>query len=213
MRITVCDVGLGNLRSVEQALREVAGQAGVTVQMDVTRDPADVRAADRLVMPGQGAFGDCARALSGPLGDAVKEHVRAGRPYLGICLGLQILFATSDEAPGVKGLGLLPGRVARLKRGIDPATGTALKIPHIGWNTAEPRSGNAGLLSEGPPQHFYFVHSYVVVPEDESLVAATTDYGDPFVSAVAWGNVFACQFHPEKSARAGLALLERFLTS
>jgi glutamine amidotransferase len=213
VRIAVCDTGLGNLRSVERALVEAAGRAGVTVQVDVTRDPAALRAADRLVMPGQGAFGDCARALSGSLGEAVREHLGAGRPYLGICLGLQILFATSDEAPGVQGLGVVRGHVARLKGGIDPATGTALKIPHMGWNTAEPRAESPGLLPPRPARHFYFVHSYVVVPEDPAIVAATTDYGGPFVSAVAWGNVFACQFHPEKSARAGLALLERFLSS
>jgi imidazole glycerol phosphate synthase glutamine amidotransferase subunit len=143
----------------------------------------------------------------------VKEHLAAGRPYLGICLGLQILFATSDEAPGVAGLGVVPGHVARLKGGTDPATGTALKIPHVGWNTADPRPDNPGLMPSGVPRHFYFVHSYAVVPDSEGIVAATTDYGGPFVSAVAWGNVFACQFHPEKSAREGLALLERFLTS
>jgi glutamine amidotransferase len=211
VRIVVCDVGLGNLRSVERALLE-AGR-GVALQVEVTNDPARIAAADRLVMPGQGGFGDCARALSSTLGDAVREHLRAGRPYLGICLGLQVLFGSSDEAPGIAGLGVLPGRVVRLKGGLDPATGAPLKIPHIGWNTADPRPGHEGLLPAGPPRHFYFVHSFVVVPEDASIIAATTDYGGPFVSAVSTGNVFACQFHPEKSARAGLALLERFIRS
>jgi glutamine amidotransferase len=213
VRIAVCDVGLGNLRSVERALLE-AGR-DVTVQVDVTRDPARIAAADRVVMPGQGGFGDCARGLSsgGGMGDAVREHLRAGRPYLGICLGLQVLFGSSEEAPGVAGLGVVPGRVVRLKGGIDPATGAPLKIPHVGWNTADPRPGHEGLLSPGPAQHFYFVHSFVVVPEDAGIVAATTDYGGPFVSAIAYENVFACQFHPEKSARAGLALLERFMRS
>jgi len=213
VRIAVCDVGLGNLRSVERALLDAAAHLAVTVQVDVTRDPARIRSADRLVMPGQGAFGDCARALEGRLGDAVREHLQTGRPYLGICLGLQILFASSDEAPGVRGLGVLAGHVSRLPGGTDPATGASLKIPHVGWNTADALPGHEGLLAPGPPLHFYFVHSFVVVPEDRAIVAATTDYGQPFVSAVATGNVFACQFHPEKSARAGLALLERVVAS
>jgi glutamine amidotransferase len=211
VRIAVCDVGLGNLRSVERALLEAS--RGVAVQVDVTRDPARIREADKVVMPGQGGFGDCARALSSALGDAVRDHLQAGRPYLGICLGLQILFAASDEAPGAAGLGVLPGRVVRLEGGIDPATGAPLKIPHVGWNTAEPRPGHEGLLAPGQPRHFYFVHTFVVIPEDPAVVAATTDYGEPLVSAISYGNVFACQFHPEKSARAGLALLERFVAT
>jgi glutamine amidotransferase len=211
VRIAVCDVGLGNLRSVERALLEAS--RGTRVQVEVTKDPAHIRAADKIVMPGQGGFGDCARALSSTLGDAVREHLQAGRPYLGICLGLQVLFGASDEAPGAVGLGVLPGRVVRLKGGVDPATGTALKIPHVGWNTAEPRPGHGGLLAPGAARHFYFVHSFVVVPEDPAVIAATTEYGERFVSAVSTGNVFACQFHPEKSAGAGLALLERFVAS
>jgi glutamine amidotransferase len=218
VRIAVCDVGLGNLRSVERALQEAS--RGVAVEVEVTKDPARIAAADKLVMPGQGGFGDCARALSSTLangvGDAVREHLRAERPYLGICLGLQVLFASSEEAPGVAGLGVLPGQVVRLKGGIDPDTGAPLKIPHVGWNTVEARPGNEGWLAAGPARHFYFVHSFVVVPGDAgdaSIVAGTTDYGGTFVSAVATGNIFACQFHPEKSARAGLALLERFVAS
>jgi glutamine amidotransferase len=213
VRIAVCDVGLGNLRSVERALLEASQSGGGHVEVEITRDPARIASADRLVMPGQGGFGDCARALTGALGDAVKEHLHAGRPYLGICLGLQVLFASSEEAPGVAGLGVLGGRVARLQGGLDPATGTPLKIPHVGWNTVEVRPSSTGLLPDGPPLHFYFVHSFVVVPDDPGVVAATTDYGGPFVSAVARENVFACQFHPEKSGRAGLTLLEGFLRS
>jgi glutamine amidotransferase len=211
VRIVVCDVGLGNLRSVERALLEAA--RGSRAEVEVTRDAGRVRAADRLVMPGQGAFRDCARALQGELGDAVRAHLGAEKPYLGICLGLQVLFGASEEAAGCEGLGVLPGRVARLRGGVDPQTGAPLKIPHIGWNVAEPAAGQRSLLAEGPGQHFYFVHSFVVVPEDTRVVAAATEYGERFVSAVAYGNVFACQFHPEKSQRAGLALLERFLAS
>jgi glutamine amidotransferase len=208
VRIAVCDVGIGNLRSVQRALQEAA--TGRQAEIDITRDPARIRGADRLVMPGQGGFGDCARALSGELGQAVLEHLRTQRPYLGICLGLQMLFERSEEAPGCPGLGVLKGTVVRLRGGIDAVTGGPLKIPHIGWNVAEP-TDNAGLLTR--PEHFYFVHSFVVVPRDKRIVAAETEYGERFVSAVAYDNVFACQFHPEKSQRAGLALLERFLAS
>lgn len=211
MRITVCDVGLGNMRSVERALH--AATRGRRVDVEVTGDPARVRTADRLVMPGQGGFGECTRALAGALGDAVREQVRSGRPYLGICLGLQVLFGSSEEAPGCVGLGVLEGEVVRLTGGLDEATGGQLKIPHMGWNEAQPESGHGGLLTDGA-QHFYFVHSFVVVPRDRAVVAATTEYGNlRFVSAVSHENVFACQFHPEKSQRAGLALLERFVAS
>jgi glutamine amidotransferase len=209
VRIAVCDVGLGNLRSVERALREVL--RGRTADIEVTGDPARVRAADRLVMPGQGAFGDCARALSGPLGEAVRAHIAAERPYLGLCLGLQILFESSQEATGCAGLGVLRGEVVRLKGGSDPTTGASLKIPHVGWNTVEPAE-DRGLLA-ARAEHFYFVHSFVVVPRDPAVVAGTTEYGERFVSAVTRGNLFACQFHPEKSQRAGLELLGRFLAS
>ena len=210
MRIVVCDVGLGNLRSVERALREAS--RGTKNSIEVTQNPADVRAADRLVMPGQSAFGDYARALSGDLGQAVRDHLSAERPFLGICLGLQVLFDASEEAPGCPGLCVFRGNVVKLRAGIDPTTAAPLKVPHVGWNEARV-TDNAGLLASGDPLHFYFVHSYVVAPRDRSLVASVTDYGDPFVSAIARGNLFACQFHPEKSQRAGLALLERFIAS
>jgi glutamine amidotransferase len=216
VRIVVCDVGRGNLRSVERALREAARAVGRAVDVEITADAARLRGADKLVMPGQGAFGDCARALARGLGEAVREHVTAGRPYLGICLGLQVLFGRSEEAPGCSGLGLLEGEVVRLRGGIDATPGsggTRLKIPHVGWNSAVPHAHGRGRRPEGPAQHFYFVHSYVVVPRDARVVVATTEYGERFVSAVAFDNVFACQFHPEKSQRAGLALLERFLAS
>ncbi len=209
VRIVVCDVGLGNLRSVERALLEAA--RGHRVEVEVTADPGRVAAADRLVMPGQGGFGDCARALTAGFGDAVRAHLASERPYLGICLGLQVLFGSSQEAPGCAGLGVLEGEVVKLRGGIDATTGAPLKIPHIGWNVAEP-GAHPGLLAP-MGQHFYFVHSFVVAPRDPSVVAATTEYGERFVSAIAYGNVFACQFHPEKSQKAGLALLERFLAS
>jgi glutamine amidotransferase len=199
------------LRSVERALREAS--RGQPIEVDVTSDPARVRAADRLVLPGQAAFADYTKALEGELGDAVREHLRAQRPYLGICMGLQALFATSEEAPGAIGLGVLEGTVVKLRGGVEAATGAPLKIPHMGWNEAQPVQGNLGLMPLGAARHFYFVHSFVAAPRDASIVAATTDYGERFTSAVAYGNVFACQFHPEKSQRAGLALLEGFLRS
>jgi glutamine amidotransferase len=210
MRVVVCDVGLGNLRSVERALREAA--RGRPLDVEITRDAARVISADKLVMPGQGGFRDCAQALSLGFGDAVRAHLASGRPYLGICLGLQVLFRTSDEAPGCEGLGILEGHVTRIDPGVDPSTGARFKIPHMGWNTVAP-SDNPGLLAAGPPTHFYFVHSYVVEPKDPRHIAATTEYGSRFVSAIAFDNVFACQFHPEKSQRAGLALLDRFIAS
>lgn len=214
VRVVVCDVGLGNLRSVERALEEAGRLRGLPgIHVRVTRETTEVGAADLLVLPGQAAFGDYARALSGGLGDAVREHLRAERPYLGICMGLQVLFEESEEAPGTAGLGVLRGKVARLRPGVDSETGAQRKIPHIGWNAAEPVGGNLGLLAPGPQQYFYFVHSFAVVPSDEAIVAATTSYGETFVSAVAYGNLFACQFHPEKSQAAGIALLERFLAS
>jgi glutamine amidotransferase len=181
--------------------------------VDVTQEPERVRTADRLVMPGQGGFRDCARALQGELGQAVRRHLDAQRPYLGICLGLQVLFEESDEAPGWPGLGVLKGRVEKLVGGVEPGSGAPLKIPHMGWNLAEPAPGNRGLLTDGPPLHYYFVHSFIGAPVDASVVASTTEYGARFVSAVAYRNVFACQFHPEKSQQAGLSLLERFLSS
>jgi glutamine amidotransferase len=210
VRIVVCDVGLGNLRSVERGLREAS--RGTRAVVEVTGDPARVSAADKLVMPGQSAFGDYARALSSNLGDAVREHLGARKPYLGICMGLQVLFEGSEEAPGCPGLGVLAGNVVKLSGGIDPTTLAPLKVPHVGWNEAE-ATENRGLLADDKALHFYFVHSFVVAPSDPRVVAATTEYGARFVSAIAFENVFACQFHPEKSQRAGLALLERFIAS
>lgn len=208
MRIAVCDVGLGNLRSVERALLRAADDVSVTLTLDVTRDPDAVRRADAVVVPGQGGFGECARALDLGLGDALKEQIARGTPYLGICLGLQVLFSRSAEAPGCRGLGVLAGEVVRLAGGIDAATGLPLKIPHIGWNTAVPTKAS---LLPAAPTYFYFVHSYAVVPESRETIAAHTEYGATFVSAVAHENIFACQFHPEKSQAAGLALLGRFV--
>jgi glutamine amidotransferase len=198
--VTIADLGLGNLHSVAQAFT----RAGVAAQ--ITRDPDELRRAERLVFPGQGAFRECAEMLATDVGPALRDFIASGRPYLGICLGMQALFETSEESEG-KGLGVLPGRVVRFAPDMhDATTGDRLKVPHMGWNqvdTAHPMLEDAGW--------YYFVHSFYVVPSDVSLVAATSDYGVRFCAAVARDNVFACQFHPEKSHHAGARLIQRFL--
>lgn len=198
--ITVIDYGMGNLRSVEKALEKV----GATVR--VSRDPDDLRSADRLVLPGVGAFGDAMANLEKRgLVDVIREEVAAGKPLLGICLGLDLVFEESDEHGLHQGLGLLPGRVELLP--------TKLKIPHIGWNQI--RIEKESRLLEGIPDgsFFYFVHSYVVVPRSPSDILCTTDYGCRFVSAVEHENISAFQFHPEKSSSLGLTILRNFTAS
>jgi glutamine amidotransferase len=205
-RIAVADTGSGNLRSVEKAL----ALAGADVV--VTGDADRVAAADKIVVPGQGAFGRCMAGLGrdgGALGQAVRAALAAGKPYLGICLGLQVLFEGSEEEPGCAGLGVIPGTVRRFKGG------PALKIPHMGWNRVERgAAGGTPLLAAIPDgSYFYFVHSYYPVPARDADVALTSDHGESFCAAVARDNVFACQFHPEKSQGAGQALLRAFLTA
>jgi imidazole glycerol-phosphate synthase subunit HisH len=205
--IAVLDAGSGNLRSVEKALARVGGHPVVTADPDV------IRRADRVVVPGQGAFGEFMAALAARgLGEALAEVIAAGRPYLGICLGLQVLFEQSEEQGPVAGLGLLPGRVVRFR----PAS-PALKVPHMGWNQvrlAHPEGRPEPLLAGiADGSYFYFVHSYYVDPADRSLWALGCEYGERFAAAVRKDNLFACQFHPEKSQRVGLALLANFVES
>jgi glutamine amidotransferase len=208
--IAIVDVGLGNLRSVERALARAAEDARAAARVVISRDADAIARADKVVVPGQGAFRDCARALSTGLADAIRASVARGAPYLGICLGLQVLFESSEEAPGCAGLGLFAGDVGRLP---DRArNGDALKVPHMGWNTVDSGPASSRVLDRDAGW-FYFVHSYAVRPRDASVVAATTTYGAPFVSAIAKDNVVAVQFHPEKSQAAGLALLARFVAS
>jgi glutamine amidotransferase len=199
-RVAIVDLGLGNLHSVAKAFE----RAGANPQLSA--DPDVLLRADRLVMPGQGAFRECAHALRGEVGDAVREWIGSGRPYLGICLGMQALFESSEEAPGEKGLAIFPGKVQRFARDLADADGNPLKVPHIGWNQIDSRHP---VFEDG--EWYYFVHSYYCVPDDESLVAATTDYGGPFCSAIARDNVLACQFHPEKSQHAGARVISHFL--
>lgn len=196
--IAIIDYGAGNLQSVEKALRHLG------CQCQITADPGELAAAQAAVLPGVGAFGDAmgqlrARGLEEP----IRQFVSSGKPFLGICLGLQILFEESEESPGVKGLGLLRGRVLRLPKE------SGLKIPHIGWNSlsvGKPGGLFAGV--EGEP-YVYFVHSYYLRAE-EDVVTATAEYGTTIHAAVQKGNLLACQFHPEKSGQVGLSLLENF---
>jgi imidazole glycerol-phosphate synthase subunit HisH len=202
VKVALVDYGAGNLSSVASALRELG------VEPRIAASPGDLAGTTHLVLPGVGSFGDCmAQLQSRDLLTAIRDWVAAGKPYLGICLGYQILFDSSEETPGVAGLGMLPGIVRRFQ----PAPG--LKIPHMGWNSAIPRTpdqGNWAGLGKDP--YFYFVHSYFPVPDDDSVIAARTTYGDQtFASAIERPNLFACQFHPEKSQDAGLRLIRNFL--
>ncbi len=207
-QLVVVDVGLGNLRSVEKALELAGRERGVTPLR--TADPDRVRRADAIVVPGQSNFDGFVNALGPELFEVLLERLRAGTPYLGICLGLQILFESSEEAPGVKGLGWFKGPVKKL------LGAPGIKIPHMGWNSLELRAGGHSLLDAagGNGQHVYFVHSYHAVPTELGVTRATVAYGPNAVTAsVARDNVFATQFHPEKSQAAGIRLLASFLGS
>lgn len=199
MSVVVADLGSGNLRSVEKAL------AAVGADVRVSADPDTVARAERLVVPGQGAFGACAVALNqggGALRQALGAFLATGRPYFGICIGMQLLFESSEENPDAQGLGVLPGRVRRF------APRPGLKIPHMGWNQTRRGPGAAADVPDGA--FYYFVHSYFPDPARPEDVALTSEHGAPFCAAVARGPIFATQFHPEKSQAAGLALLRRF---
>lgn len=199
--VTIVDYGSGNLRSVQKAFEHLGAAA------TITDDSHIVAAAERLVLPGVGAFGDAMRELRRrDLVAPIVAHVRADRPFFGICMGLQLLFDTGWEGGRHEGLGLLAGDVARFDL---PA---GYKVPHMGWNTVTWRPGACPSgCADG--EHFYFVHSYHARPADESVVAAVADYGGPLCAAVARGRLFATQFHPEKSQAAGLRLLRAFLAS
>jgi len=216
--IVIVDYGMGNLRSVQKALSRIGAKA------EVSDKPERVAGAERLIVPGVGAFGDAMAALRNRgLVEPIRDVVAAGRPVLGICLGLQVLFEESEEVaeapveraamagrPLPEGLAILPGRVQRFGEAV---VRLGLKVPHMGWNVVRPVRRSP--LLEGLPKegvYFYFAHSYYAAPRDESVVVGETDYGGPFASAVASGNVHATQFHPEKSQAAGLTLLERFVT-
>lgn len=200
MKIAVVDYGMGNLRSVCKALEHVAPDAEVTL----TADPEAIRSSERVVVPGQGALPDCMRQLAASGARAAVVEATQHKPFLGICIGLQMLFERGEEGD-TAGLGLLPGRVPRF-----PAS-SGLKIPHIGWNEVRQERSHALWQGIADGSRFYFVHSYYPAPSDRALTAATCIYGAPFTCAVARDNIFAVQFHPEKSQSAGLQLLSNFV--
>ncbi|MEW8508698.1 MAG: imidazole glycerol phosphate synthase subunit HisH [Candidatus Thiodiazotropha sp.] len=206
-RITVIDYGMGNLRSVAKAVEHVAADSD---EVRVTDDPKLIAASDRIIFPGQGAARDCMAAISQHhLNRAVMDAARH-MPFLGICMGQQVLLEYSEENDGTELMGLFPGRVRRFPGGTAP-DGEALKIPHMGWNRVSQSYEHPLWQGIEQESRFYFVHSYYVDPAQSELVAATTEYGVQFASAIAEKNLFAVQFHPEKSADAGLRLLQNFL--
>ena len=205
--IAVIDYGMGNLRSVQKALEFVGAK------VIVTHDPDLILNADSVVLPGVGSFKDCMSNLKElNLIDPILKFIDGGKPFLGICLGLQVLFEESEEYGPVAGLGILPGKVVKFSRNISKTkNGQLIKVPHMGWNNIEvkkkdPLFENIDVIAP----YFYFVHSYYVVPKDKNMVATVTNYGIEFVSGIQYKNIYAFQFHPEKSQTMGLALLERF---
>jgi glutamine amidotransferase len=197
--IVIIDYGMGNLRSVQKALEAVGHPA------EISSDPDRVRRASKVILPGVGAFADAASELRRTgLGDAFREAVKAGKPCLGVCLGLQLLFDVSEEDGIHEGLGIIPGRVVRF------VSSPGLKIPHMGWNTLRIRRPAPLLKGLEPAPSVYFVHSYHAVAERPEDVAAEADHPSPFAALIWRDNVMACQFHPEKSQRVGLAMYANF---
>lgn len=198
--IAIIDYDAGNIKSVEKAMRYL-GQ-----DVEITRDRERILAADKVILPGVGAFGDAMEKIRQyGLEEVIRQVVDMGTPFLGICLGLQLLFEESEESPGAKGLGILKGKIRRIPGG------EGLKIPHMGWNTLE-LSGDGRLFRGVPEEPFvYFVHSYYLEAQEEEIVKAVTWYGTKIHASVEKGNVFACQFHPEKSSSTGLLMLKNFV--
>lgn len=198
MNIGIVDYGAGNLRSVAKALEH----CGAQVQMIATA--AAVSQIDKIILPGVGAFGQAMSALNAMgLKDALMAYMESGRPFLGICLGMQVLFSGSEESPGIAGLGVFPGEVKRFPR--------TLKVPHLGWNQVQIESPSP-LFKNLPDQaFFYFAHSYYAAPRESTCIRATAEYGDSYTVAIARDNIFGIQFHPEKSQRNGLILLQNYV--
>jgi imidazole glycerol-phosphate synthase subunit HisH len=195
--IAIVDYGMGNLKSVRNAFARLHAKA------DITRDPDEIRRASAIVLPGVGAFGRCVENLRRfELFDVIRHEIASGKRYLGICLGLQILFESSEEAPGVSGMGVVKGTVTRFRGG--------LKVPHMGWNSIRINRDSKILKGIEDGAYLYFVHSFYPAPA-EDIAATTTEYGVSFASSIEKGNIFACQFHPEKSQSIGLHLLSNFV--
>ena len=198
--VTIIDYDAGNMRSVEKAVRYLGEE------VRITRKPEEILSAERLILPGVGSFGDAMEKLNGyGLTEVIHSYAESGKPFLGICLGLQLFFEESEESPGVKGLALLPGKIRRIPEG------EGRKVPHIGWNDLKLRQGSR--LFKGVPEgsYVYFVHSYYLEASIPEQVAARTEYGVKIDAAVEAGNLFACQFHPEKSSETGLRILKNFI--
>src|SRR5947207_491956 len=201
MDIAIVDYGMANLRSVQKALEQVGASA------EIVSKPEQVRRADRVILPGVGAFKDAIATLrSSGLAEPVLEHMKSGKPFLGICLGLQMLVDVGYEDGEHRGLGVIPGKCVRFD--VDQRLG--LKVPHMGWNQLNMKK-RSPLLNDLPEGcGVYFVHSYHVVPADDSVISTTSDYGGNFVSSIWRGNVMGTQFHPEKSQKVGLQILKNF---
>lgn len=200
MRIAIVDYGMGNLASVIKACISFGAE------VKITQNPEEMEAIDKIILPGVGAFGDAAAQLKKiGLADAIKSKIKQGMPFLGICLGMHLLFDKSQESPRQNGLGVIGGKVIRFE-------GKDIKVPHIGWNQIEAKNSKSPLLETIENNAYvYFCHSYYVKPDGEDVIAATTDYGVKFASIISKDNIFGIQFHPEKSQKTGLAILENFI--
>lgn len=195
-KIVIIDYGMGNLHSVNKAMKYVGAE------VEVTSEVTKIAKADKVILPGVGAFGDCMINLEKyGLVPVIKETLASGKPFLGICLGLQLLFEGSEEAPGIQGLGFFKGQVEKIK--------TDLKVPHMGWNSLILKTPSP-LLAKAADGYVYFVHSFHAVPEDKGIITAVCNYGTEVTAAVGRGNVQAVQFHPEKSSKVGLGILQSF---
>ena len=194
--ITIIDYKSGNLRSISNSFKKIGSEA------IITDDPSEIANAKHLVLPGVGASGTAMENIE-PFKDVIYEHIDDGKPFLGICLGLQVLLSSSDEAPGVKGLDIFKGHVARIPEG--------RKIPHMGWNSLDIAKDSKVLRGIGEEPYVYFVHSYYIQPEDERVVSAYTEYGSKIAVAAEQDNIFALQFHPEKSSAVGMQILKNFI--
>lgn len=207
-RIAVIDYGMGNLRSVSKALEHVVGE---DTEVVVTSDESIIADSDRVVCPGQGAAKDCMSQLQASNMDkAVREIIQAGRPFMGICMGLQVLLGRSNENDGIDCLNIIPGNVQRFTDPLTDSNGQRLKVPHMGWSRVDHSRSHPMWSGIEPGSRFYFCHSFYVVPDNATSVVGECTYGNTFTATIARDNIFACQFHPEKSAKDGLQLLANF---